>query len=61
VYDQSAGGDVGSWFSGCYKNSEDTCFEADVSKDNGLHTPFTKEALPRFKTKNMKKLKVHSR
>ena len=32
VYDQSKGGEIGSWFSGCYKNAEDACYLKDTSK-----------------------------
>ena len=32
VYDQSPGGEIGSWFSGCYKNAEDACYLKDTSK-----------------------------
>ena len=31
VYDQSKGGEIGSWFSGCYKNAEDACYLKDTS------------------------------
>ena len=62
IFDSTPGGEIGSWFSGCYKNPEDACFLVDhqpgLDPFDKVHTPFTKTVRPRFRTKPMKRLKV---
>ena len=59
IFDSTPGGEIGSWFSGCYKNPEDACFLVDHSPGlDQVHTPFTKTVRPRLKTKPMKRLMV---